>query len=61
MQMLAESGSVDWHVLQMRKLSTDLPINWAASYFKRYFGCLEELQKRLGGLEMSLFAIGQRP
>jgi len=51
MQMLAESGSVDWHVLQMRKLSTDLPINWAASYFKRYFGCSDELRKRLGGLD----------
>ena len=35
MQLLAESSSVDWHVLQVRNLSTDLPINWDASFLQK--------------------------
>jgi len=35
MQLLAESSSVDWHVLQVRNLSTDLPINWDASFVQK--------------------------
>jgi hypothetical protein len=35
MQLLAEPGSRERHALQVRKLSTDLPINWDASFLQK--------------------------
>ena len=34
-QLLAEPGSGERHTLQVRKLSTDLPINWDASFLQK--------------------------
>jgi hypothetical protein len=34
-QLLAEPGSGERHTLQVRKLSTDLPINWDASFVQK--------------------------
>jgi len=35
MQLLAEPGSGERHALQVRKLSTDLPISWDASFLQK--------------------------
>jgi hypothetical protein len=35
MQLLAESRTGERHALQVRKLSTDLPVNWDASFLQK--------------------------
>jgi hypothetical protein len=45
-QLLVEPGSGECHTLQVRKLSTDLPINWDASFIQKVHWLLRRSAKK---------------
>lgn len=47
MQLLAESRSGERQVLQVRKLSTDLPINWDASFIQKVLWLFRRSPKKM--------------
>lgn len=47
MQLIAESGSGERQALQVRKLSTDLPINWDASFVQKVLWLFRRSPKKM--------------
>lgn len=47
-QLLAGPGSGERHTLQVRKLSTDLPINWDSSFVQKVLWLLRRSPKKTG-------------